>query len=143
MKKKAHAIPKDIDDYIARFPRDVREILENIRVTIKTAVPGAEEKISYQMPAFALKGNLVYFAVWKKHIGFYPTSSGTEKFKKELSVYKGAKGSVQFPLDEPIPYALIGRIVKFRAQENAARGASKSKSKARSKTKRTATRKSS
>jgi uncharacterized protein YdhG (YjbR/CyaY superfamily) len=128
-KKAAHAIPKDIDDYIARFPRDVREILENIRLTIKTAAPAAEETISYQMPTFALKGNLVHFAVWKKHIGFYPTPSGTEKFKKELSVYKGAKGSVQFPLDEPIPYALIGKIVQFRVKENLDKAAAKTKRK--------------
>ncbi len=129
MKKKTpHDIPKDVDEYIARFPRDVREIMENIRLTIKTAAPAAEEKISYQMPTFYLHGNLVHFAVWKKHIGFYPTSSGTEKFQKELSVYKGAKGSVQFPLDEPMPYALIGRIVQFRVKENLAK-APKSKKK--------------
>lgn len=133
--KKGHAVPKDIDEYIARLPRDAREIMENIRVTIKTAAPGAEEKISYQMPAFALKGTLVHFAVWKKHIGFYPTSSATEKFKKALSVYKGAKGSVQFQLDEPMPYALIVRIVKFRAKENMDKAAAKSKAKGKSKQK--------
>jgi uncharacterized protein YdhG (YjbR/CyaY superfamily) len=128
--KKAQSIPKDIDEYIDRFPRDVQEILENIRVTIKTAVPAAEEKISYQMPTFYLKGNVVHFAVWKKHIGFYPTPSGTEKFKKELSAFKGAKGSVQFPLDEPMPYALIGRIAQFRAKENLDKAAAKPKKKA-------------
>ena len=119
MKKKAEKpIPKDIDDYIARFPRDVREILENIRVTIRSAAPAAEEAISYQMPAFKLNGNLVYFGVWRNHVGFYPTPSATEKFKKELSVFKGAKGSVQFPLDEPMPYELIGKIVMFRVKES-------------------------
>jgi uncharacterized protein YdhG (YjbR/CyaY superfamily) len=133
MKKKViRAIPNNVDEYIAGFPRDVHEILENIRLTIKTAAPAAEEKISYQMPTFFLNGNLVHFAVWKKHIGFYPTSSATEKFKKELSFYKGAKGSVQFPLDEPMPYVLIGRIVKFRVAENLEKAA-KSKSRAKKK----------
>ena len=132
MKKKVRAVPKDIDDYIARFPRDVRDILENIRVTIRTAAPAAEEKISYQMPTFFLNGNLVHFAVWKNHVGFYPTSSATEKFKKELSVYKGAKGSVQFPLDEPMPYSLIGKIVKFRVKENMDKAAKSKKSSRRS-----------
>ena len=126
MKKKAETpIPKDIDDYISRFPRHVLEILEYILVNIRIAAAAAEEAISYQMPAFKLNGNLVYFGVWRNHVGFYPTPSATEKFKKELSVYKGAKGSVQFPLDEPMPYSLIGRIVKFRVQETAARAAKK------------------
>jgi uncharacterized protein YdhG (YjbR/CyaY superfamily) len=132
MKKKVHAVPKDIDDYIARFPRDVRDILENIRVSIRTAAPAAEEKISYQMPTFFLNGNLVHFAVWKSHVGFYPTPSATEKFKKELSVYKGAKGSVQFPLDEPMPYELIGKIVRFRVKENMDKAAKSKQSSRRS-----------
>jgi uncharacterized protein YdhG (YjbR/CyaY superfamily) len=106
--------PKTIDEYIAGFPHDVQEILEKIRSTIKKAAPDAEETISYQMPTFTLKGNLVHFAAFKKHIGFYPTSTGIEKFKNELSVYEGSKGSVQFPFDKPIPYGLLSKIVKFR-----------------------------
>lgn len=107
-----------IDEYIAAFPQDIQKILKEIRTTIKAAAPKAEEKISYQMPTFFLNGNLVHFAAFKEHIGFYPTPSGIEAFQKELSVYKGAKGSVQFPLDEPMPLKLISRIVKFRAAEN-------------------------
>ncbi len=121
--------PKNIDDYIGSFPTDIQEILEKIRATIHKAAPDAEETISYQMPTFTLKGNLVHFAAFKYHIGFYPTPSGTEKFKKALSVYKGAKGSVRFSLDEPIPFALIGQIVKFRVKENLARGKAKAKKK--------------
>ena len=107
-----------IDEYIATFPKDIQKILEELRATIKAAAPDSEEKISYQMPTFFLNGNLVHFAAFKKHIGFYPTPSGIEAFKKELSVYDGAKGSVQFPIDEPMPLKLISRIVKFRAAEN-------------------------
>jgi uncharacterized protein YdhG (YjbR/CyaY superfamily) len=110
--------PSQIDEYIACFPDDVQEILEKIRMTIRKAAPDAEETISYQMPTFALKGNLVHFAAYKNHIGFYPTSTGIEAFKKELSVYEGGKGSVRFPLDKPIPFDLISRIVKFRVKEN-------------------------
>jgi len=110
--------PKNIDEYIAGFPPDVQELLERIRSTIREAAPGAVEKISYQMPTFALKGNLVHFAAFKNHIGFYPAPTGIEEFQEELSVYKSAKGSVRFPLDKPIPFALIGRIVKFRVKEN-------------------------
>ncbi|MFL7890860.1 MAG: iron chaperone [Anaerolineales bacterium] len=110
--------PKDIDQYIARFPADVQEILEKVRLTIREAAPEAKEKISYQMPTFTLEGNLVHFAGYKKHIGFYPTPSGIDKFKKEISAYKWAKGSVQFPLTQPIPYELISRIVTFRVDEN-------------------------
>ncbi len=117
--------PKTIDDYIAGFPPDIQEILEKIRLTIKQAAPEAEETISYQMPTFTLIGNLVHFAAFKSHIGFYPTPSGTEKFQKELSIYKGGKGSIRFPLDQPIPFALIGKIVKFRVKENLARAAAK------------------
>lgn len=113
---------RNIDEYIAGFPDDVQKILEKIRRTIRKAAPDAEEKISYQMPAFTLKGNLVYFAAYKKHIGLYPRVTGIAKFKKELSRYEGAKGSVRFPLDEPIPYDLISKIVKFRAKENLGRG---------------------
>ncbi|MFL0246111.1 iron chaperone [Candidatus Clostridium stratigraminis] len=111
-------ICKTIDEYISLFPHEIQEKLKNIRKVIKEAAPGAEEVISYQMPAFKFHGILVYFAVFKKHIGFYPTSSGITAFKDELSKYKGGKGSVQFPLDEPIPYELISRIVKFRVNEN-------------------------
>jgi uncharacterized protein YdhG (YjbR/CyaY superfamily) len=112
------AAPKTIDEYIAGFPNDIQEILAKIRVTIREAAPDAKETISYQMPTFTLNGNLVHFAAFDKHIGFYPTPSGIGKFKEELSVYKGAKGSVQFPLDKPIPYDLIDRIVRFRVKEN-------------------------
>ncbi len=113
--------PQAIDDYIAGFPKDIKEILETIRTTIQEAAPNATEKISYQMPTFALNGkNLVHFAAFKNHIGFYPVPSGIEKFKKELSVYKGAKGSVQFSLDKPMPYKLISKIVKFRVEETLA-----------------------
>jgi len=113
--------PKSIDEYIAGFPKDAQAKLKKIRETIQKAAPGAEETISYHMPAFKLNGILVWFAAFKTHIGFFPTASGKEKFKKELSVYKGGKGTVQFPLDKPIPFGLIGRIVKFRAKENLAR----------------------
>ena len=119
--------PKNIDEYIAGYPPNVQRILEKIRRTIRKAAPDAEETISYQMPTFTLKGNLVYFAAFKKHIGFYPVPTGIEKFKKELSVYKRAKGSVQFPLDKPIPYDLISKIVKFRVKENLKRAEAKQK----------------
>ena len=118
-----------IDEYIATFPKNIQEILEKLRATIGKAAPDAEETINYQMPTFTFKGNLVHFAAFKKHIGFYPTPSGIEKFKKELSVYQGAKGSVQFPLDKPIPYGLISKIVKFRVKENLERAEIKGKKK--------------
>ena len=121
--------PQTIDEYIAGFPPDVQAILEKIRRTIRKAAPDAEETIKYRMPTFTLKGNLVYFAAFKRHIGFYPVPTGIAKFKKELSVYKGAKGSVQFPLDQPMPYDLISKIVKFRVKENLARAAAKGKKK--------------
>ncbi|ETT80971.1 hypothetical protein C176_19689 [Viridibacillus arenosi FSL R5-213] len=107
-----------IDEYILQFPHEVQEKLKTIRKVIKDAVPEAEEKISYQMPTFALHGNLVHFAAYKKHIGFYPTSSGIVAFEHELSDYKSSKGAVQFPLEKPIPYELVSEIVKFRAAEN-------------------------
>jgi len=107
-----------IDEYIALFPEETQKILQEIRATIKAAAPGAEEKISYQMPAFAQKGILVYFAARKDHIGFYPTSSGTQAFKQELSAYESTKGTVKFPLDKPLPLDLITKIVKFRLVEN-------------------------
>ena len=116
-----------IDEYIATFPGEVQILLKELRATIRTAAPDAEEKISYQIPTFFLKGNLVHFAAYKKHIGFYPTSSGIQAFQKELSIYKSAKGSVQFPLEEPLPLELIGRIVKYRVAENLERATSKSR----------------
>ena len=119
--------PRNIDEYIAGFPNDVQEILEKIRMTIKKAAPDAEETIKYQMPTFTLKGNLVHFAAFKKHIGFYPVPTGIEEFKNELSVYEGGKGSVRFPLDKPIPFDLISKFVKFRVKENLARAAAKGK----------------
>ena len=121
--------PTTIDGYIAGFPQDVQEILEKVRATIKEAAPDAQEAIKYQMPTFTFKGNLVYFAAFKNHIGFYPIPTGIEQFKKELSVYKQGKGSVQFSLDQPIPYDLIRRIVEFRVQENIAKAAKKAKKK--------------
>lgn len=120
-------IPTTIDEYIAGFPPDVQEILENIRATIRKIAPDAEETIKYRMPTFTLKGNLVHFAAFKRHIGFYPVPSGIEKFKNELSVYEQGKGSVQFPLEKPIPYDLISKIVKFRAEENLKKGEAKKK----------------
>ena len=107
-----------IDEYIATFPKETQKILEKLRAVIKKVAPDAEEKISYQMPTFFLKGNLVHFAAYKNHIGFYPTPSGIEAFKKELSVYEGAKGSVQFPINKPLPLKLVSKIVKFRVAEN-------------------------
>ena len=109
---------KTIDGYIKTFPEDIQSILERMRQTIRKAAPEAVEAISYQIPTFKLNGNLVHFAAFKNHIGFYPTSSGIEAFKKELSPYKGGKGSVQFPIDKPIPYDLVKKIVMFRAKEN-------------------------
>lgn len=121
--------PQDIDDYIARFPQRIQEILQTIRATIREAAPEAEETISYQMPTFVLKGNLVHFAAFKNHIGFYPTPTGTEKFQEQLSVYKGGKGSIKFPLDQPMPLALISEIVKFRVEENLEKATAKKKKK--------------
>jgi uncharacterized protein YdhG (YjbR/CyaY superfamily) len=121
--------PKDIDSYIAGFPQDVQVILQELRAVIKQAAPQAEEAISYQIPTFRLKGNLVHFAAFKNHIGFYPTSSGIEKFKNELSAYKLARGTVRFPLDRPLPLGLISKIVKFRVKENLERALAKSRDK--------------
>ena len=108
----------DIDKYIATFPKGTQLLLKQIRKTIRKAAPDALEVISYRMPAYKLNGMLLWFAGHSKHIGFYPMASGINAFKKELSVYKGAKGSVQFPLDKPLPLELIAKIVKFRAAEN-------------------------
>lgn len=118
---------KTIDEYIATFPKETQKILEEIRATIKAAAPDAEEKISYQMPTFFLNGNLIHFAAFKNHIGIYPTPSGTQAFKDEISRYQGAKGSIRLPIDEPMPLELISRIVKFRVAENSTKAKGKSK----------------
>jgi len=109
---------KNIDEYIAAFPKEIRDRLQEMRSVIRKAAPEAEESISYAIPTFKLNGNLVHFAAFKNHIGFYPTPAGIEAFRKELSRYEGAKGSVQFPNDEPLPLALISKIVKFRVKDN-------------------------
>jgi uncharacterized protein YdhG (YjbR/CyaY superfamily) len=113
------SLSQTIDDYIQSFPSDIQKILQKVRKTIRKAAPEATETINYQMPTFKLNGkNLVHFAAWKSHIGFYATPSGNAAFKKELSKFKGAKGSVQFPIIEPIPYDLIENIVVFRVKES-------------------------
>ncbi len=110
---------KTIDEYIATFPKNVQDVLQELRQVIRETAPKAEETISYGMPAFRLNGRiLVYFAAWKNHIGFYPISSTIEAFKKELFTFKQAKGSVQFPLDQPIPFDLVKRMVRYRVKEN-------------------------
>lgn len=116
-----------IDEYIAGFPPDIQHILEQVRSTVKKAAPQATEGIGYGMPAFKQNGPLVYFAAYPHHIGFYPIPSGLEAFKAELSKYKTGKGSVQFPLDQPMPLTLITKMVKFRAKENDAKLAAKKK----------------
>jgi uncharacterized protein YdhG (YjbR/CyaY superfamily) len=110
--------PKTIDEYIAGFPDEVREILRKIRLTIREAAPDAQETISYQIPTFKLNGNLVSFAAYKKHIGLYPAPVGDEKFNRELSAYRAEKSTVRFPLDRPVPYDLIRRIVEIRVENN-------------------------
>ncbi|HET9492822.1 MAG TPA: DUF1801 domain-containing protein [Chloroflexia bacterium] len=114
-----------IDEYIAAFPEDRRVLLEEVRAAIRDAAPDAVERISYQMPTFALHGNLVHFASHKGHIGFYPTPSGIEPFKEELAEYESSKGAVQFPLDRPLPLDLIREIVRFRVAENLERAAAR------------------
>ena len=123
--KKSQAAPKTIDQYIAGFPPDVRRTLKQIRSTIRKAAPAAEEAIAYQMPTFRQHGNLVHFAAFKNHIGFYPAPRAIEEFKKELAVYEGSKGTVRFPLDKPLPLGLIGRMVKFRVKKNLEQAAAK------------------
>lgn len=130
---KSESQPQTIDAYIAGFPDDVQDILKKIRRIICDAAPDAEEAIKYQIPTFVLGGNLVHFAAFEKHIGFYPTPSGIEQFKDALSGYKSAKGSVQFSLDSPIPYNLVKKIVEFRVQENRKKLSSKPKGKRSSK----------
>ena len=117
--------PASIDEYIAGFPKDVQKALQQVRETIQKAAPKAEEAISYAMPAFKQDGNLVYFAAWKEHIGFYATPTGNDAFKKDLAGYKTSKGAIQFPLDEPMPLQLIAKIVKFRVKENQEKAALK------------------
>jgi uncharacterized protein YdhG (YjbR/CyaY superfamily) len=121
--------PQTIDEYIAGFPQDAQEILLKIRQIVRETAPGATETISYQMPTFRLEGALVHFAAFKKHIGFYPVPSGIEAFKEELAEYITGKGTLQFPLDRPIPYDLIRRVVEYRVQENLAKAAVKKKKK--------------
>lgn len=118
-----------VDEYISTFPEEIQTRLQTLRATIKAAAPDATEKISYQMPTFALHGNLVYFGAFTHHIGFYPAPRGIAAFADELAAYKGAKGSVQFPFDQPLPLDLITRIVKFRVEENLQKAAQKPKKK--------------
>src|SRR6516164_5133250 len=120
---------KDIDGYISQFPADVQAILEKVRTTISSAAPEAKETISYMMPAFKLHGILVYFAAWKAHIGLYPPISGDKGLEKAVARYAGSKGNLQFPLDEPIPYGLIERIVKLRVKQNVEKAAATRKKK--------------
>ena len=124
---------KTIDEYIDTFPEDVQKILSELRQSIKESAPEAEETINYQMPTFTLNGNLVHFAAFKNHIGFYPTPTGIEAFKEELAPYKGAKGSVQFPIDQPLPLPLIRKIVEYRVKENKQRKQKKTTKKGESK----------
>lgn len=122
---KRQPIAGDIDGYIAAFPTDVRASLQKLRQTIRKAAPGATEKISYQIPTFALEGNLVHFAAYQKHLGFYPGASAIREFEDQLGGYEVAKGTVQFPLGKPVPAGLVARMVKFRLRENLARAALK------------------
>ncbi|HEX9487771.1 MAG TPA: DUF1801 domain-containing protein [Gemmatimonadales bacterium] len=115
------ATPRNIDDYVDRFPEHVQNLLQKVRRTIQAAAPQAQETISYRMPAFKLDRILVYFAAYTSHIGFYPGAGAIAAFRKELSRYKGAKGSVQFPFDESLPLALVRRIVKFRVNQNSSK----------------------
>jgi len=111
-------MPKTIDEYIAAFSPDVQAILEKIRAIAREAAPGAIEKISYQMPALARNGNLIYFAAFKKHIGLFPPVQGDAKLQREIAPYKGEKGNLKFSLDQPMPYELIGRIIQARIKEH-------------------------
>jgi len=111
-------VARSIDEYIKGFPGPIQQLLEEMRETIRKAAPTAEEAIKYAMPTFVLNGNLVHFAAFKNHIGFYPAPSGIEAFKKELSAYEGSKGAIRFPLDKPLPLALVSKIVKYRVKNN-------------------------
>jgi len=125
------ATPENIDQYIAAFSPEVQAILRQIRLTVSAAAPDAQETISYQIPTFKLNGVLVYFAAFKNHIGFYPPVSGDAKLEKAISRYAGEKGNLRFPLDQPIPYGLIERIVKLRVKQNLQKAAAKIKKKQR------------
>ena len=114
-----------IDEYIAQFPPEIQKILEQVRATIKAAAPDATEKISYQMPTFYQHGNLVHFAAWNTHIGFYPAPTGMSQFDAELAKYESGKGSVRFPINQPMPLDLITRIVTYRVEENTRNAAEK------------------
>ena len=119
------AAPKTVDEYIASYPAEVQEILQKVRTTIQAAAPKAREVISYGIPAFTLEGALVYFGAFKNHIGFYPPVHGDASVEKAVAKYAGEKGNLRFPLDEPVPYALIARIVKLRVKQNLAKAAVK------------------
>ena len=127
--KTGQTAPTTIDEYIASFPPEVQEKLETIRATIRKAAPKAEEAISYMIPTFRLHGNLVHFAAYKKHIGFYPGAGGIAAFEEELAGYETSKGTVQFPLEKRLPLPLITKIVKFRVQQNLDKAATKAKKK--------------
>ena len=118
---------KTVDEYISTFPASTKKILQQVRKTIKDAAPQAEDVISYNMPASKLKGILVYYAAYEKHIGFYPTASGIKVFEDQIGDYKSSKGAIQFPIDKPIPFDLISKIVKFRVKENLEDGKAKKK----------------
>ncbi len=121
------AKPKSIDEYVAGFSPEIQAILQRIRATIHKVAPEAQETISYQIPAFTLNGTLVYFAAFKNHIGFYPPISGDARLEKAISPYAGEKGNLRFPLDQPMPYRLIERIVKLRVQQKSAKAAGRAK----------------
>lgn len=119
--------PPTVADYIAQYPPEVQKILKKVRATIKQAAPQATEAIKYQIPTFVLNGNLVSFAAYKQHIGVYPVPAGTQKFQKAIAVYRASKSTLKFPLDEPVPYELIGQLVKYLIKERAASAKAKAK----------------
>ena len=126
---KTNVTPGNIDEYIAGFPDDVQKVLEEIRSTIRKAAPKAEEAMKYAMPTYVLHGNLVHFAAFKNHIGFYPAPAGIDEFEKELAKYREGKGTIQFPMGEKIPLSLITKVVKFRVKQNTEKANSKLKKK--------------
>lgn len=127
--KESKVAYESIDAYIFAFPPEIQEILQAVRKVIRESAPDAKEKISYQMPTFELHGNLVHFAAFKNHIGFYPTPSGIEEFTEELKDYHTSKGAIQFPLHKPLPYELISKIVKYRVASNLEKAAKKKQKK--------------
>ena len=131
--KQDSVIPTTIDDFISNYPAAIQTVLETLRSTIRKAAPDATEKISYAIPTFYLQGNLVHFSAYKNHIGFYPGASGIEIFHDELSAYKTSKGTVQFPVDKPLPLALITKIVKYRVKQNLEKAGIKAQTKSKSK----------